>query len=180
MVDKEDLNKESPLHRDNQEKNRMIEWIDSTFLFACIWSICITVVGDNRKDFSEYLKGIYEGRHQNLEKFAGGKKMPAVFDRGMIYDYVYFGETMTWKQWYELVNKDEVDNFPRGTQVQNMVITTIDTIRYSHMQEYCINHKIPTLFCGPTGTGKSVYIQSVLLTRMPKENFENYFIGFSA
>lgn len=63
--------------------------IDSSFLFACIWSLCITIIGDSRKDFSEYLKGIYEGRHTHLEKFPGGKKMPPVFDRGTIYDYVY-------------------------------------------------------------------------------------------
>ena len=41
-------------------------------------------------------------------------------------------------------------------------------------------NKIPTLFCGPTGTGKSKYIQDVLLTRLPKEQFETIEIGFSA
>lgn len=106
--------------------------------------------------------------------------MPAVFDRGTVYDYVYFSETLTWKYWVELVNKDEVDNFPKGSQVQNIVVTTIDTIRYSHMQEYCIHQKIPTIFCGPTGTGKSVYIQSVLLNRLHRDHFETYFIGYSA
>lgn len=59
-------------------------------------------------------------------------------------------------------------------------MTTIDTIRYSYIQEYCIKHKIPTLFCGPTGTGKSVYIQDVLLKRLPKEEFDTIEIGFSA
>lgn len=92
-----DLPRDSPISPASPDKNKVIEWIDSTFLFACIWSICITVTGDYRKDVSDYLKGIYEGRHQNLEKFTGGKKMPAVFDRGLIYDYVYFSETQTWK-----------------------------------------------------------------------------------
>ena len=57
--------------------------------------------------------------------------MPAVFDRNTIYDYVYYPDTQTWKSWQELVNKDESENFPKGTLVQNIVVTTIDTIRYS-------------------------------------------------
>jgi hypothetical protein len=61
--------------------------------------VCITIHGDNRKDFSEYLKGIYEGRHTGIEKFSGGKKMPEVFVRGTIYDYVFFSDEQKWKHW---------------------------------------------------------------------------------
>lgn len=75
--------------------------------------------------------------------------------------------------WQETLGKDfKIDSFKSGTKVQDIVVTTIDTIRYSYIQEYCIRHKIPTLFCGPTGTGKSVYIQEVLLNRLKKEEFD--------
>jgi dynein heavy chain len=37
----------------------------------------------------------------------------------------------------------------------------------------------PTLFCGPTGTGKSAYIKSVL-NILPKEKYTAIEIGFSA
>lgn len=59
-------------------------------------------------------------------------------------------------------------------------MTTIDTIRYSYIQEHCIYNEIPTLFVGPTGTGKSVYINNVLLNTLPKEKFNIIQIGFSA
>lgn len=59
-------------------------------------------------------------------------------------------------------------------------MTTIDTIRYMYIQEHCIYNNIPTLFVGPTGTGKSVYINKVLLENLPKEKFNIIQVGFSA
>jgi len=47
--------------------------------------------------------------------------------------------------------------------VQDIIVTTVDTVRYSYIQKFCILNEIPTLFVGPTGTGKSVYIQNVLM-----------------
>lgn len=84
---------------EKEDKKNVLELIDSAFLFSVIWSVCITIHGDNRKDFSDYLKGIYEGRIIGIEKFTGGKKMPEVFLRGTIYDYVFYSDTQQWKHW---------------------------------------------------------------------------------
>jgi len=64
--------------------------------------------------------------------------------------------------------------------VQDIVVTTIDSLRYSYIMENNIYNKIPTLFCGPTGTGKSAYIQNVLLNKLDKTKFVNIEVGFSA
>ena len=40
-------------------------------------------------------------------------------------------------------------------------------MRYSYLLKTNIFNEIPTLFCGPTGTGKSVYIKNVLLNDLP-------------
>jgi len=45
------------------------------------------------------------------------KILPSAFDRGLIYDYVYFPEKNEWKHWMDLVNKDTLDQFPKGSQV---------------------------------------------------------------
>ena len=59
-------------------------------------------------------------------------------------------------------------------------MTTIDTVRYSFLQEFFIEHAIQSLFVGPTGTGKSAYIMNVLLNKLPKEKFMTIEVGFSA
>ena len=81
-----------------------------------------------------------------------------MFDRFVMYDLMYNPKTNEWKQWMELVDKEKLDNFPRNTQVQDIIVTTVDTIRYQYIMEHNIRNQIPTLFVGPTGTGKSVYI----------------------
>jgi len=54
-------------------------------------------------------------------------------DRGTIYDYVYFPKTNEWKSWIDLSNKDEIDKFPKDSQLQDIIVTTIDKIRYSYI-----------------------------------------------
>ena len=127
-----------------------------------------------------HMKKVCDGGYEGVKKFANKKLLPSIFDKGLIYDYVYFPSEDQWRPWLDLSNRDEVDNFPKEAVAQDIVVTTVDTIRYSFIQEHCIQHGIPTLFCGPTGTGKSKYVQDVLLSKLPKDKYNTLEIGFSA
>jgi len=39
---------------------------------------------------------------------------------------------------------------------------------------------LPLLFCGPTGTGKSIYIKNYILNDLPAEKYNSIELGFSA
>ena len=54
-------------------------------------------------------------------------------DRGTVYDYVYFPDKNEWKAWLDLTNKDDIDKFPKDAQVQEIIVTTVDKIRYSYI-----------------------------------------------
>jgi dynein heavy chain len=43
-----------------------------------------------------------------------------------------------------------------------------------------IQNMVPSLFCGPTGTGKSAYIQKVMMEKLEKEKYLTIEVGFSA
>jgi dynein heavy chain len=108
------------------------------------------------------------------------KILPPAFDRGTIYDYCYLPETNEWKNWTDFTNKDEIDQFPKGSKPNEIIVTTVDTIRYGYLQELFIMNDIRSLFVGPTGTGKTAYIQNVLQNKLPQDKWLIIEIGFSA
>ena len=162
------------------DKKEVMKIVEAAFVFSCCWSLCVTVDSQYRRPFDLYFKKVCNGEIEGLLKFNNRRILPSIMDKGTIYDYVYFPESNTWKSWMDLCEKDKLDQFPVDTQVSSIVVTTIDTIRYMHIQEHCIYNNIPTLFVGPTGTGKSIYINKVLLEKLPKEKFNIISIGFSA
>ena len=115
--------------------------IESCFVFASVWSLCCTINTEYRRPFDQQFKKICNGE-LDLPKKLTKKILPTSFDRGTIYDYVYFPDKNEWKHWMDLVNKEQLDNFPKNTQVQDIIVTTIDTVRYSFLQEFFIQHEI--------------------------------------
>jgi dynein heavy chain len=126
-----------------------------------------------------YFKKVINGELEGIQKFKG-RVVPDHFLKGSIYEYCYIPEENTWKNWVDFSNKDEVDQFPKGSIPNEIIVTTVDTIRYGYMLEFFIMNDIRTLFVGPTGTGKTKYIQNVLNTKLSEEKFLIIEIGFSA
>ena len=121
----------------------------------------MSVNTEYRRPFDLQFKKILNGDVEGITKLKN-KVLPASFDRGTIYDYCYYPETNEWKNWMDNTDKDKLDDFPRGTNVTDIIVTTMDTIRYGYMQEMFIMNDIRTIFVGPTGTGKTAYIQNVI------------------
>ena len=72
------------------DKKKVISVVDACFLFSAIWSICITVGSDQRRKFDMHMKKVCDGGYEGVKKFANKKLLPSIFDKGLIYDYVYF------------------------------------------------------------------------------------------
>lgn len=127
-------NFEDSSYTENLDKRQAVSTVDNMFLFSIIWSICITCNSEFRRPIDNYLKAICDGSIEGLEKFQGNKKIiPSQFDRGLIFDYCYDPAANAWKHWMADVDKDTIDDFGANAKVQEIIVTTVDTVRYSYV-----------------------------------------------
>jgi dynein heavy chain, axonemal len=84
-----------------------------------------------------------------------------------------------WSHWNSLLRNTSEES-KSVKNIRSMIVPTMDTVRTIFLLEYCVRHKRPVLMVGPTGTGKSAYIQNYLMNNLPKSEFMAFFINFSA
>ena len=69
---------------------------------------------------------------------------------------------------------------PRDIPVNQIIVPTIETIRYTALFRLLVANGKPVLFVGPTGTGKSVYTIDFLLKKNNPAVNKPLIINFSA
>ncbi|KAJ3297193.1 Dynein heavy chain 3, axonemal [Borealophlyctis nickersoniae] len=155
-------------------------WIHCIFLFSAVWSLGGTIDGDSRKKFDQFFRRLVDGsenEHPIPRSVKIDKPIPGA---GMIYDYVFEKERKfggSWKVWTDTIGKFDI---PAKAKFNSITVPTIDTARYGYLLDLYITHQKQVLFVGPTGTGKSVYINNKLLTGLPAGKYAPVFINFSA
>jgi dynein heavy chain, axonemal len=155
-------------------------WISSFFLFSCVWSLGGTADQKSRQSFDMFLRSLIMGTNDSHLIPEGLKFETPIPENGMVYDYVFEAEIKTggqWKTWVDTIERYEI---PAKAKFNSITIPTIDTARYGYLLDLFIKHDKHLLLVGPTGTGKSVYINNKLLNSLPKDKFTPVFVNFSA
>ena len=151
--------------------------IDQKFMFAVVWSIGGSLTVESRKKFDLFVKKL---ANLDLQEHKFDKKINLP-NSGSVYDYLHRlrdnKQDGEWVLWTDLIPNENISN---KLQPQEIIVQTTDTVRYSYLLEMNIKNDILTLFCGPTGTGKSVYIKNVIHNVLPKDKFTTIELGFSA
>ncbi|XP_065655373.1 dynein axonemal heavy chain 7 isoform X2 [Hydra vulgaris] len=182
----EDVTKEDNFKTINDAE--VTSWLESVFLFSCVWSFGGTVDNNGRTMFDLFFREIMNGAPslESQRKYAildsvDEPRRPYLCpfpNQGSVYDYHFIKEGMgKWRLWTDDISEALV--IPKDAQFNEIIVPTIDTVRYTYLMQKLINHQKSTLFVGPTGTGKSVYISDFLLRRID-EKYKPTIINFSA
>uniref|UniRef100_A0A8C9V3D7 Dynein axonemal heavy chain 12 n=1 Tax=Scleropages formosus TaxID=113540 RepID=A0A8C9V3D7_SCLFO len=152
----------------------------ASFAFSIVWSVGGSCDTDSRFKFDNFLREILSGRSEKHPIPSSMGKWDCAFsEKGLVYDYFYeFKGKGRWVHWSEAIKSTSLGD--SKTKVQDIIVPTIDTIRYTYLMDICIQHEIPLLFVGPTGTGKSVYVKEKLMNNLDKDIYIPFFINFSA
>ncbi|KAJ3276290.1 Dynein heavy chain 3, axonemal [Terramyces sp. JEL0728] len=155
-------------------------WIISVFIFSSIWSLGGTINQNSRAGFDRFLRNLLDGSNKEFPTPDTIKIDKPVPPPGLVYDYMFEKDRKSggqWKLWVDTIDKYEI---PPKAKFNSITIPTIDTVRYGYLLDTLIKHNKQTLIVGPTGTGKSVYINNKLLNELPKDQYTPVFVNFSA
>uniref|UniRef100_A0A8W4FGK9 Dynein axonemal heavy chain 3 n=1 Tax=Sus scrofa TaxID=9823 RepID=A0A8W4FGK9_PIG len=160
-------------------------WLQGLFLFALVWTVAGTINTDSRKKFDLFFRNLIMGMDDNNPRPKSVKltKNNIFPERGSIYDFYFLKQGGGhWCTWTEYITKEE-ETIPTHpvfvAQVSELIIPTMETARQTFFLKTYLDHEIPILFVGPTGTGKSVITNNFLL-HLPKNTYMPNFINFSA
>uniref|UniRef100_A0A8C2VP56 Dynein axonemal heavy chain 3 n=1 Tax=Chinchilla lanigera TaxID=34839 RepID=A0A8C2VP56_CHILA len=156
-------------------------WLQGLFLFSLVWTVAGTINADSRKKFDLFFRNLIMGMDDNHPRPKSVKltKNNIFPERGSIYDFFFIKHgSGHWDTWTEYITKEE-ENIPANAKVSELIIPTMETARQSFFLKTYLDHEIPMLFVGPTGTGKSAITNNFLL-RLPKNIYVPNCINFSA
>ena len=160
---------------DNPDDKVLRTWTQCFFMFGCAWSLGATVAGDGREKFNEFLKEILTSKPPPL---VGKIDLPFP-ESGTIYEYMFDKPTSGRGRWANWTESLKAINFEKAAKLSEIIVPTLDTVRYTYLIDLYVTSAIPCLFVGPTGTGKSVYIKDKLMNKLEPQ-YVPFFINFSA
>lgn len=143
--------------------------IDGKFTFSLIWSFGASATTSNRKGIEKEIRRVLLG-NQPIE---GHLKRKLCLPEGhSLFDYnfttrksVKLGSAYEWVLWTDYI--DTKEKIPKNSFPQDIIVETNDTVRYSYLLDLYVKNRIPLLFCGPTGTGKSSTIKRYISSELP-------------
>ncbi len=132
-----------------------------------------------QEKFDEFYKDLWRGNNEAhpVPESVGPVEL-SIPNEGTLYDYVFvYRQKGAWKHWPELLRSVKMIE---TINIQQMVVPTVESVKYAHLLEMHVRHGVPFLLVGPTGTGKSFYIQDLLMNKLDQAQYLPAFLTFTA
>jgi dynein heavy chain, axonemal len=108
-------------------------WIQCLFLFSLCWSVGANTDAPGRAKFNTYLRQLVDNAvPPELEHFMEGKRVQinSMFpSSGMVYDFAFDKAKSKWEGWLNTVEHKPLN---MEAEYSNIVVPTVDTLRWGH------------------------------------------------
>ncbi|KAF5300254.1 hypothetical protein FQR65_LT09209 [Abscondita terminalis] len=161
-----------------EEAKNMISWIQAATVTGMVWGLGSLLDLSSREKFDNFVKALWRGEDKdNVYPRVMEKLEIQIPDSGPLFDFFYmFKGRGVWKFWPDMVKNMKIE---QARNIQQILVPTVDSIKYMYVLEMYINHKISTLLVGPTGTGKSLLLQDLLTNRLDANTYEPSCVTFT-
>ncbi|XP_064598423.1 dynein axonemal heavy chain 7-like [Liolophura sinensis] len=171
------------------DEREIISWLESIFFFALTWSVGGTSSIEGRIKFDKLIRELMGGGMSEETRIMVGmtelveppmkpflNPFPA---KGLIYEYKFIKDGAgRWSSWLDDIK--DAPPIPKDALFNEIIVPTVDTVRYTYILNLLVTHQKSALYVGPTGTGKSCYITDFLLNKLDKDAYKPNIINFSA
>ena len=104
-------------------------------------------------------------------------KVTQLFPDGKtVYAFTFDKSRVKWVPWADFLDPTPI---PPEAEYTNIIVPTVDTVRYTFLLDQLVRSHKHCLMVGPTGTGKTAYIKKYLQGSLP-EAFTQLCLNFSA
>lgn len=172
--------------KEHQVPKEFEELLPQWILFSVIWGFGAVTDETTRPKFSEFLTKLLDG--ENIVELFRLLDTPADWTPkrhdiklpGEFFDVVLSKKKDSY-YWMTWINLNPVTYVPdKLASFHEVIVPTKDTIRISYLMDFMSNSHKNILFCGPTGTGKTVCVLDSLRTQFYDEKWTYLFMSFSA
>jgi dynein heavy chain len=125
----------------DQNPNDEFDKMDKFYIFCIIWSLGGCLVVDDREKFNQFVVGLAQ----------------QVLPQNSLYDNYFDIGKMGFMKWDDLVPIYEA---PADRKFGSILVPTVDTVKYAWLLNRIMLLKKPAMFCGDSGTAKTVTVQS--------------------
>mmetsp|Transcript_3023 Transcript_3023/g.9072 ORF Transcript_3023/g.9072 Transcript_3023/m.9072 type:complete len:4073 (+) Transcript_3023:47-12265(+) len=159
-------------------------WVENLFVFSLVWSVAGLIDGASRPKFDAFFRDVAAGKpppdYEDVDGVFGFAAPWISFlpSDATCYEYVFNQDKHKWQLWMDTITKEE-STIPQTAEFASIIVPTLDTARYTSLLNTLLSYNKPLLYVGPTGTGKTAYVQRHIL-KLPADAWFSVFVNFSA
>ncbi|KAF3425858.1 hypothetical protein E2986_01736 [Frieseomelitta varia] len=156
----------------------LVPWLQATMLTSMVWGVAGTLDYASRVNFNAFYLTIWKNELEEhpMPEFLA-ESLISLPTEELIHDcfYTYRGRG-AWRRFADVARQQR---YPDTGSIVQLMIPTVDTVKYQSLFLRHINRRKRFLLYGETGTGKSFYIKDLMMNKLDERRYLPNIVAFT-